>query len=48
MVQRFGVGSPEREVEEQELLLFTEWARRAGVRRLVVNGTFCDRKDGPQ
>jgi hypothetical protein len=44
VVQRFGAGSPEREVEEQELLLFTGWARRAGVRRLVVNGSFVTAK----
>jgi len=27
MVERFGQGSPEREVEIKELLLLIEWAR---------------------
>jgi hypothetical protein len=32
VVQRFGGGSLEREVETQELHEFVDWARRAGVR----------------
>jgi hypothetical protein len=40
LVGRFGAGSPEREVEAAELLRFVEWARHAGVRRLLVNGSF--------
>jgi len=40
LVERFGTGSPERVVETQELLLFVDWARRAGLRRLIVNGSF--------
>jgi hypothetical protein len=47
VVQRFGAGSPERDVEGQELLQFIEWARRAGVRRLVVNGSFVTAKVAP-
>jgi hypothetical protein len=37
---RFGRGSPERKVETQELVEFVEWAVRAGVRRLLVNGSY--------
>jgi hypothetical protein len=40
VVQRFGVGSPERDVEGRELLQLTGWVRRAGVLRLIVNGSF--------
>jgi hypothetical protein len=40
VIQRFGVGSSERDVEGRELLQFVEWARRAGVRRLVLDGNF--------
>jgi hypothetical protein len=29
MIQRFGVGSPEREVESRELLEFIRWSRLA-------------------
>lgn len=39
VVARFGSGSPEREVETQELQLFIEWARRAGVRRMILDGS---------
>jgi hypothetical protein len=41
LVARFGTGSPEREVETQELLGFIDWARLAGVRRLIGS-------DGPR
>jgi hypothetical protein len=44
---RFGVGSPEREVEAQELLDFIEWARRAGIVRLIVNGSYISAKVAP-
>lgn len=47
VVQRFGGGSPEREVETQEFLKFVEWARRAGVLRLIVNGSFVTAKVSP-
>jgi hypothetical protein len=40
VIERFGGGSPEREVEANELLHFVGWARRAGVLRLIVNGSF--------
>ena len=40
VIERFGGGSPEREVEADELLYFVGWARRAGVLRLIVNGSF--------
>ena len=44
---RFGSGSPEREVETQELLDFVAWARRAGIRRIVVNGSYVSAKAAP-
>mgnify|MGYP007034354175 CR=1 FL=1 len=47
VVTRFGSGSPEREVETQELLDFVEWARRAGIVRLVVNGSYVSAKIAP-
>jgi hypothetical protein len=47
VVRRFGAGSPERDVEGRELLQFIEWARRAGVRRLVVDGSFVTKKGEP-
>jgi hypothetical protein len=36
LVARFGTGSPERELETQELLGFIDWPRQAGVERLIV------------
>jgi hypothetical protein len=45
--QRFGVGSPEREVEGRELLRFIDWARRARVRRLVLDGSVVTAKLEP-
>ena len=44
---RFGSGSEERETEMSELLLFIETARKAGVRRLMVNGSFVTGKLAP-
>ena len=38
--QRFGVGSLERDVEAKELKDFVEWARTAGIRRVLINGSF--------
>ena len=38
-VARFGSGSPERDVETKELLRFIDWARRAGIHRMIVNGS---------
>jgi|SRR6266403_5838069 len=40
MVSRFGSGSEERETEINELLHFIDAAKKAGVRRLMVNGSF--------
>jgi hypothetical protein len=47
LVARFGNGSSEREIEIQELVQFIQWAKRAGVRRLVVNGSFVSQKNAP-
>jgi hypothetical protein len=44
---RFGSGSEERETEISELMDFIEAARRAGVRRLLVNGSFVTGKLAP-
>jgi hypothetical protein len=43
----YGIGSPEREVECQELLEFVEWARSAGVLRLIVDGSLVTEKEAP-
>jgi hypothetical protein len=37
---RFGSGSEEREAQISELLRFVEAAKAAGIRRLLVNGSF--------
>jgi hypothetical protein len=47
VVSRFGFGSPEREVEVVELAAFVEWARKAGVTRLLVNGSFTTERRSP-
>ncbi len=47
VVERFGRGSAEREVEIRELLELTAWARQHGVRRLIVNGSFVTDKRQP-
>ena len=47
LVQRFGAGSPERDIEGQELLEFIGWARLSGVHRVVVNGSFVTAKVAP-
>ena len=47
LAERFGKGSPEREVEVQELERFLEWAKRAGVRRVIINGSFVTAKPAP-
>jgi hypothetical protein len=44
IVERFGSGSPERAVQTQELLEFIEWARRAGIQRLLINGSYVTAK----
>src|SRR5271157_6553999 len=48
LVARFGTGSPEREVETQELLGFIDWARQAGVQRVIVNGSYATDAATPQ
>ncbi len=47
LVTRFGSGSEEREAEMSELLHFIEAAKAAGVRRLMVNGSFVTGKLSP-
>jgi hypothetical protein len=47
LVERFGHGSAEREVEAKELMRFIEWAKLAGVRRLLVNGSYITSKLRP-
>lgn len=47
LVERFGSGSDEREAETAELLTFIDAARAAGVRRLLVNGSFVTGKLAP-
>lgn len=47
VLQRFGQGSPEREVETKELVRFIQWAIEKGVRRLMVNGSYITNKKAP-
>jgi uncharacterized protein DUF6932 len=47
LVERFGSGSEEREAEISELLHFIEAAKAAGVRRILVNGSFVTGKLAP-
>jgi hypothetical protein len=47
LIDRFGSGSEEREAETSELLALIEAARAAGVRRLLVNGSFTTGKLAP-
>lgn len=47
LAARFGTGSPERETEISELMQFIDAARAAGVRRLMVNGSFVTGKLAP-
>jgi hypothetical protein len=47
VVSRFGQGSPEREVETNELVQFVQWARQAKVKRLVVDGSYVTAKISP-
>jgi len=47
LATRFGKGSPERETEISELLQFIAAAKNAGVRRLMVNGSFVTAKPAP-
>src|SRR5262245_50784289 len=47
LAARFGSGSEERTAEVSELLQFIEPAKRAGVRRLLANGSFVTGKLAP-
>jgi len=47
LVNRFGGGSEERQAEISELVQFVEAAKAAGVRRLLVNGSFVTGKLAP-
>jgi hypothetical protein len=47
LVHRFGSGSDERQAEISELVHFIEAAKAAGVRRLLVNGSFVTGKLAP-
>lgn len=47
LIARFGIGSEEREAEISELIQFMEAAKTAGVRRLLVNGSFVTGKLAP-
>jgi hypothetical protein len=47
LAARFGNGSEERATEISELLQFIDAAQRAGVRRLLVNGSFVTAKLAP-
>ena len=47
MAQRFGHGSAERVVEIAELKEFVEWAWKAGVERIIVNGSFVTARTAP-
>ncbi len=47
LVARFGSDSEERQAEISELLQFIESARAAGIRRLMVNGSFVTGKLAP-
>jgi hypothetical protein len=47
LVSRFGSGSPEREVATEELVEFVAWARRAGIARVIINGSYVTKKLSP-
>jgi len=47
LVARFGIGSEERGAEISELVQFIKAAKTAGVRRLLVNGSFVTAKPSP-
>ncbi len=44
---RFGSGSPERETEIAELRRCVQWAKDAGIIRLIVDGSFTTAKAEP-
>ncbi|MEK6259767.1 MAG: hypothetical protein AABP62_14205 [Planctomycetota bacterium] len=45
--ERFGHGSPERIVEIAELIEFINWAKLAGVERVIINGSFVTARPDP-
>jgi hypothetical protein len=47
ITNRFGRGSVEREVEIRELVELIEWARKHGIYRLIINGSFVTDKRRP-
>jgi hypothetical protein len=47
IADRFGLGSADRKVETQEILDFIDWARQAGVRRLLVGGSYVTQAISP-
>jgi hypothetical protein len=47
IVDRFGHGLPEREVEIRELMELIAWAKQHSVRRLIINGSFVTEKRDP-
>lgn len=47
LIAKFGGSSPEREVETQELIDFIDWARKADVDRVIVNGSYVTAKMAP-
>jgi len=48
VLERFGVGSDERETLAVALTEFVEWARAAGVARLIVDGSFVTDRISPK
>jgi hypothetical protein len=48
VMDRFGHGSVEREIEIRELVELIGWARQHRVRRLIINGSFVTNKRQPQ
>jgi hypothetical protein len=47
LTARFGSGSDERRVETAELGDFVQWARQAGIIRLIVDGSYVTGKEEP-
>ena len=47
LATRFGAGSEERQTQIAELIDFIGAVRRAGIRRLLVNGSFVTTKEVP-
>ena len=47
VVARFGTGSADRQAGIAELCEFVPWAREAGIKRLLVDGSFVTCKESP-